>query len=92
MGMVLDEITHKSCVAHVGVGDNWATIYFIISEQKRQGHAEELLTEAKKYYETQGKQFGSTVALNKGMETLLKKLKIKEYKTLETKESHAKNR
>jgi len=79
MGMELDEWTNKSCVASVGVGEDWATIYSIDSEEQGKGHGTELLLEMKKYYETQGKRFGSSIALSGAMKHLLIKYKIHEY-------------
>ena len=79
LGMPLDEWKHKSCVAHFGVGDDWATLYDIQSVDKGKGYATELLTEAKKYYEEQGKKFGGTVALNEGRKRIYQKLEIVEY-------------
>ena len=81
LGMELEEWTNKSCIAHFGVGVNWATLYEISSQQKRQGHATELLKEAKKYYEKLNKVVGGSVALNSVMGNLYKKLGYKEYKT-----------
>lgn len=79
LGMVLDGWSHKSCYAAVGIGEDWATIYSISSEDPGKGHATELLSEMKKYYEAQGKKFGSSIALNDRMRFLLKKLDIFEY-------------
>ena len=79
MGMSLDEWTHESCIATIGEGENWATIYSITSKEKGRGHGTELLIEMKKYYETQGKTFGSSVALSGAMKHLLTKLNIPEY-------------
>ena len=79
MGFVCDKWKHKSCTAIIAFGDEWATIYSINSELENNGHASELLVEMKKHYEALGKEFGSTVALNKKMRYLLEKFKIKEY-------------
>lgn len=79
LGMELDEWRHKSCLAHVGVGKDWATIYDIQSQQEGQGHATELLLIMKSYYENQGKIFGGSVALNERMARLYKKCGIREY-------------
>ena len=76
MGMPLDQWKHKSCTANIGVGDGWATVYSIESKERGKGHATELLSELKKYYEVKGKRFGSSVALNDGMRRILKKLNI----------------
>lgn len=80
LGMELERWTHKSCEADVAVGIDWATLYVIESKEKRKGHAEELLREIKKHYESKGKVFGGDVALNAGMEKLYQKLNIKEYR------------
>jgi hypothetical protein len=79
MGMKLIEWTHKSCIAHFGIGKNWATLYDIMSKKKGKGHATELLTKAKQYYESKGKRFGGSVALNDEMRRIYIKLGIKEY-------------
>ena len=80
MGMTLDRWTHKSCVADFGISDDWATLYYIQSEEQGKGHATELLTEAKKHYGGLGKKFGGSVALNDKMARIYKKLGITEYK------------
>ena len=79
IGMLVDNWANKSCDAMIGVGDDWATIYMISSDEQGKGHATELLIEMKKYYEAQGKVFGSSVALNSRMRYLLQKLNIVEY-------------
>lgn len=79
LGMPVDSWTHKSCEATVGTGAEWATVYSIESGEKGKGHATELLLAMKTHYEQQGKEFGSSVALNGGMRRLLTKLNIKEY-------------
>ena len=79
LGMELDEWQNKSCLAYVAVGDNWATIYFTKSQHEGKGHATELLLIMKAYYETQGKVFGGSVALNERMAWLYKKCGIREY-------------
>ena len=79
LGMELERWTNKSCVADFGVGDNWATLYSIKSNEEGKGHATELLVEAKKYYEGQGKKFGGDVALNNRMKKIYQELGIKEY-------------
>ena len=79
LGMELDEWTHKSCIAHFGVGYNWATLCDIESKEKEKGHATELLIEAIKYYEALNKNFGGSVALNHKMRNLYQKLNINEY-------------
>ena len=80
MGMLLDEWKHKSCIAMIGTGKDFATIYMISSNEQRKGHATELLIAMQKYYENQGKVFGSSIALNDKMSRLLKKLDIIKYK------------
>lgn len=79
LGMELEEWTNKSCRAEFGIGKDWATLYYIESQEKRKGHATDLLLEAKQHYESQGKRFGGSVALNPEMSNLYKKLNIKEY-------------
>ncbi len=79
MGMVLDQWTHKSCISEIGIGNNWATIYMIKSKEKGKGHASELIIKMKDHYESKGKTFGSSVALNPIMKHLLNKLNITEY-------------
>ena len=80
LGMPLDEWEHKSCIAHCGVGEDWATIYDIESKEKGKGHASELIIKMKQYYEAQNKKFGGTVALNPTMSHIYKKLGILEFK------------
>jgi hypothetical protein len=79
MGMELDAWKHKSCSAEFGMGNDWATLYSIRSRLPGKGHATELLAEAKRFYEEQGKRFGGTVALNSRMAKIYKRLAIKEY-------------
>jgi hypothetical protein len=79
MGMPVERWTHKSCSADFGVGDTWATLYSIESKVEGKGHATELLTEAKKQYEAQGKKFGGSVALNNRMKKIYQRLNILEY-------------
>ncbi len=79
MGMLVDNWTNKSCDAMIGVGEDWATIYMISSDEQGKGHATELLIEMKKHYEAQGKVFGSSIALNNTMRHILQKLNIVEY-------------
>ena len=86
LGMELDEWQHKSCVAHVGVGKDWATIYDIESQQEGKGHATELLLIMKSFYEHQGKRFGGSVALNERMARLSRKCGIREYGDMDSKE------
>ena len=79
LGMELDEWKFESCIAHFGIGDDFATLYDIVSGVKRKGHATTLLTEAKEYYEDKGLKFGGSVALNENMRNLYVKLGIEEY-------------
>jgi hypothetical protein len=79
LGMELDEWTHKSCVANFALGEDWATLYDIQSAEEGKGHATELLTEAKRFYEAQGKTFGASVALNDTMKHIYARLGITEY-------------
>ena len=82
--MLLDFWKHKSCEAHFGVGvengEEYATLYDIVSTDPGKGHAYALLTKAKVHYEKQGKKVGGTVALNKTMSDLYKAVGIEEYK------------
>ncbi len=80
LGMETEEWANKSCIAHFGVGDDWATLYDIQSKEEGKGHATELLREAKSYYEKQGKRFGGDVALNERMRKIYQRLNIKEYR------------
>ena len=79
MGMDLVQWTNKSCVAEFGVGDDWATLYYVESKDWGKGHCTELLRAAKKYYENIGKKFGGSVALNDRMKSIYQKLNIEEY-------------
>lgn len=79
MGMELDRWTHESCTADFGIGDGWATLYTIGSKEEGKGHATQLLTEAKSYYEKEGKKFGGSVALNERMRDIYRRLGIEEY-------------
>jgi hypothetical protein len=79
LGMPMTEIIYKSCIATIGEGKDWATIYSIESKEQDQGHCQELLKQAKEHYLKLGKVFGSTIALNPAMEHILKKLEIPEY-------------
>ena len=79
-GLVMERWTHASCVADFAVGPDWATLYLIMSDQRRQGHATALLRAAQAHYEAQGKRFGGSVALNEGMARLYQKLGIHEYR------------
>jgi len=76
LGMILDEWKWKSCRAEFGVEKSWATLYYIESRQEGKGHATELLTAAKAYYEKKGKEFGGSVALNERMRKLYQKFGI----------------
>jgi hypothetical protein len=79
LGMDLDQWNHESCHAHFGVGDDWATLYHIESADPGKGHATELLTAAKAFYEAQGKRFAGTVALSDRMKRIYERLGITEY-------------
>ncbi len=79
LGMELEQWELNSCTAQMGIGKDFATIFFIESKEQGKGHATELLTNLKEHYESLGKDFGSSVALSKGMKHLLKKLNITEY-------------
>lgn len=79
LGMELEQWELNSCKAQIGTGIDFATVFFIESKEEGKGHATELLTKLKIHYEGLGKDFGSSVALSKGMKHLLKKLNITEY-------------
>jgi hypothetical protein len=79
MGMPLVQWRYKSCTADFGVMETWATLYFIESTEEGKGHATHLLTEAKAFYEGQGKRFGGSVALNDRMKSIYERLGIEEY-------------
>ena len=81
MGMPLERWTNGSCVADFGVGDDWATLYSIETPQadRKKGLATNLLIEARKYYEEQGKNFGGSIALSPEMKKIYGKLNITEY-------------
>ena len=80
LGMELDEWKVDSCIGHFGVGNDWATLYDIASKDKNKGHATKLLKAAKKYYQSQKKLVGGTIALNTAMSKIYRKLKIHEFK------------
>jgi ribosomal protein S18 acetylase RimI-like enzyme len=81
MGMELEQWTHEGCKANFGIGNAWATLYFIEtkSEDRGKGNASELLRAAKVFYEANGKKFGGTIALNETMRDIYKRLEIEEY-------------
>ena len=79
LGMTLDEWTYKSCLAHVATGSGWATLYDIRSKEEGKGHATYLLQAMKRCYESQGLDFGGSIALNDRMRKLYLKCGIKEY-------------
>lgn len=79
MGMELVRWTYKSCTADFGLGDDWATLYFIVSTDQGKGHATHLLSKAKQYYEDKGFRFGGSVALNPTMKSIYERLGITEY-------------
>jgi hypothetical protein len=76
LGMPLERWTHKSCTAEFGVGDDWATLYFIQSTEPGRGHATTLLVSARMYYKNRGKRFSGTVPLNSRMADIYKRLEI----------------
>ena len=78
-GIDLKRWIYKGCKAEFGVGDDFATLYHILSDDKGKGHATYLLKEAKEYYELLGKKFGGSPALNEVMKHIYKKLNIEEY-------------
>ncbi len=79
MGMELDRWTHESCTADFGTGDDWATLYNIRSADPGKGHATELLTAAKQFYQAEGKRFGGTVALTPRMKAIYQRVGMTEY-------------
>ena len=79
---------HKSCTSEVGVGDDWATIYSIESQERNKGHATELLLHMKQHYEAKGLFFGGSVALNDVMKHLYEKYDIFEYDRLDKPRPH----
>lgn len=80
MGMEFEQWTHKSCTAAFGIGDDWATLFIIESENPGKGEATELLTEVQELYKKEGKTVYGSVALNPAMVRIYNKLNIKEYK------------
>jgi hypothetical protein len=80
LGMELDEWRYGSCVAHFGIGPNWATLYDIKSKREGHRHATRLLIQAKGYYEGQGKVVGGSVALSDRMSKIYELIGIPEYK------------
>ncbi len=50
LGMSLHEWEYKGCIAHFGIGEDWATLYDIESKNKGKGYATKLLKEARKYH------------------------------------------
>lgn len=78
MGMLVDEWRYHSCIAHFGVGEDWATLYDIESREEGKGHATGLLTTAKHVYEQEGKEVKGSVALNERMKELYVKVGIPE--------------
>lgn len=79
LGADLIEWTYRSCTAGFGIGDDWATLCHIESTEPGKGHATHILTTAKKLYESQGKKFGGSIALNARMRRLYQHLEIEEY-------------
>lgn len=80
IGLSLEEWKYQSCVAHVAIGDTWATLYDISSGEEGNEHATKLLSEIKAFYEKKGLKFGGTVALNSRMSFIYRKCGVKEYK------------
>jgi hypothetical protein len=78
LGMKMDRWMHESCEADFGVGQDWATLYTIRSTVPSKGHATALLIEAKKFYESKGKRFAGTVAINPRMAAIYERLGIAE--------------
>lgn len=80
LGMPLEQWTLGSCRAEFGVGDDWATLYGILSGNPGNGEATQLLEQAKAQYEGEGKRVGGTIALNPVMRHIYEKLGYKEYR------------
>jgi len=80
----LDQWKYKSCTAECGIGDDWATVYFIKSEEQGKGHATNLLLIMKGYYEKKGLRFGSSVALSDRMRRIFQNCGVKEYTQIDT--------
>lgn len=72
-GMPLKQFAWKSSQATVAEGDDWAAVYFIESTDRNKGHATELMKILKFIYETKGKTFGGTIALNPAMKRVYEK-------------------
>jgi hypothetical protein len=80
LGMELEQWKYESCTANFAVGEDWATLYDIQSDDEGKGHATQLLTDARHHYNAiGGKKFGGSVALNDRMKLLYKHLGIEEY-------------
>lgn len=77
LGMPITQWKYKSCTADFAIGEDWATLYAIDSEEERKGHATYLLTQAKEYFKD--KKFGGSVALNDRMRKIYQRLEIEEY-------------
>lgn len=75
----MDLWNYESCTAEICDGGEWATLYSIVSYDRNKWHAQQLLADAKKYYEDKWKVFWWSVALNPIMKHIYQKLKIKEY-------------
>lgn len=81
LGMILTQVTYKSCNATIATGEFvWATIYSIQSSEEGKGHCQELCKQAKEFYSQHGKVFGSSIAIHPAMKHILEKLDITEYK------------
>ena len=80
-GVPLVQWKYKQCVAEFGVNEqeNWATLCTIRSLSEGKGHATHVLAEAKTFYESQGKRFGGSVALNSRMKAIYQRLGVTEY-------------
>jgi hypothetical protein len=79
LGMDLFEFTHKDVKGHLFINDTHATIYDVESNNYGVGECQETLSMLKEEYETNGKVFGGTVALNPTMKHIYQKLNITEY-------------
>lgn len=77
--MALDRWSLGDCEAQFGIGDDWATLYVILSQNPGHGEATRLLLKAKNHYEGQGKKVGGTIALNPAMRHIYEQLGYEEY-------------
>lgn len=77
LGMELERWEHGGCKADFGVGDDWATLYHIKSQNEGKGEARAIMEAAKEHYK--GKRMGGTVALHPAIKHLYQSLNYTEY-------------